>query len=61
LNSNKIEFLIVGALAVSWHGFPRYSGDVDFSSFDPQKKMRDASNPRWRNSDSVDSTSRCSI
>jgi hypothetical protein len=30
LNSNKVEYLIVGALAVSWHGFPRYSGDVDF-------------------------------
>lgn len=30
LNSNKVEYLVVGALAVSWHGFPRYSGDVDF-------------------------------
>ena len=30
LNSNKVEYLIVGALAVSWHGFPRYSGDIDF-------------------------------
>ncbi len=30
LRSNKAEFLIVGALAVSWHGFPRYSGDIDF-------------------------------
>lgn len=30
LLSNKVEFLIVGALAVSWHGFPRYSGDIDF-------------------------------
>ncbi|HYI97946.1 MAG TPA: nucleotidyl transferase AbiEii/AbiGii toxin family protein [Bryobacteraceae bacterium] len=30
LISNKVEFLIVGALAVSWHGFPRYSGDIDF-------------------------------
>jgi len=30
LNSNKVEFLIVGALAVAWHGFPRYSGDIDF-------------------------------
>jgi hypothetical protein len=30
LNSNRVEYLIVGALAVSWHGFPRYSGDVDF-------------------------------
>jgi hypothetical protein len=30
LHSNKVKFLIVGALAVSWHGFPRYSGDIDF-------------------------------
>jgi hypothetical protein len=30
LNSSKAEYLIVGALAVSWHGFPRYSGDIDF-------------------------------
>src|SRR5215207_1401366 len=30
LHSNRVEFLIVGALAVSWHGFPRYSGDIDF-------------------------------
>lgn len=29
LNSNKVEYLIVGALAVSWHGYPRYSADVD--------------------------------
>lgn len=30
LNSNRAEYLIVGAAAVSWHGFPRYSADVDF-------------------------------
>src|SRR5258708_3874097 len=30
LNSSKVEYLVVGALAVSWHGFPRYSADVDF-------------------------------
>jgi hypothetical protein len=30
LHSNRVEFLIVGAMAVSWHGFPRYSGDIDF-------------------------------
>ena len=30
LNSNEDEYLVVGALAVSWHGFPRYSGDIDF-------------------------------
>ncbi len=29
LNSNGVEYLIVGALAVSWHGYPRYSADVD--------------------------------
>ncbi len=29
LNSNEVEYLVVGALAVSWHGFPRYSADVD--------------------------------
>jgi hypothetical protein len=22
--------LVVGELAVSWHGFPRYSADIDF-------------------------------
>ena len=30
LNSSEADYLIVGALAVSWHGFPRYSADVDF-------------------------------
>ena len=29
LNSNEVEYLIVGALAVSWHGFPRYSADIE--------------------------------
>jgi hypothetical protein len=30
LNSNGVEYLVVGALAVSWHGYPRYSADIDF-------------------------------
>jgi hypothetical protein len=30
LNSNKVEYLVVGALAVSWHRYPRYSADVGF-------------------------------
>jgi hypothetical protein len=30
LNSSTVEYLVVGALAVSWHGLPRYSADVDF-------------------------------
>ncbi len=29
LNSNKVEFVVVGAFAVGWHGFPRYTGDLD--------------------------------
>jgi hypothetical protein len=30
LNSNEVDYLVVGAFAVSWHGFPRFSADVDF-------------------------------
>ena len=29
LNSNGVEFLIVGAFAVGWHGRPRLTGDID--------------------------------
>lgn len=29
LNSNKVEYVIVGAFAVSFHGYPRYTGDLD--------------------------------
>lgn len=29
LNSNQVEYLIVGAFAVAYHGFPRYTGDLD--------------------------------
>jgi hypothetical protein len=25
-----MRYPVVGALAVSWHGFPRYSADIDF-------------------------------
>ena len=39
LLSNKVEFVIVGALAVSWHGFPRYSADIDFLDA-PTPRMR---------------------
>ena len=27
LNSNQVEYLVVGAFAVAFHGFPRYIGD----------------------------------
>ena len=29
LNSNEVEYLVVGALAVSFHGYPRYTADLD--------------------------------
>lgn len=29
LSSHKVEFLIVGAHALAWHGLPRYTKDVD--------------------------------
>ncbi len=30
LNSNKVEYLVVGGYAVTAHGYPRYTGDIDF-------------------------------
>ena len=29
LNSNEVEYVVVGALAVAWHGYVRYSADLD--------------------------------
>ncbi|HEV2494348.1 MAG TPA: hypothetical protein VG204_14880 [Terriglobia bacterium] len=29
LNSNAVEYLVVGAVAVAHHGLPRYTGDLD--------------------------------
>ena len=29
LNSNGVEYLVVGAVALAHHGFPRYTGDLD--------------------------------
>ena len=29
LNLHQVEFLIVGAYAVAFHGYPRYTGDLD--------------------------------
>jgi hypothetical protein len=29
LNSNRVDYLIVGAFAVAFHGFPRYTADLD--------------------------------
>ncbi len=30
LNSHGVEYLIVGAFAVAWHGYPRFTADIDF-------------------------------
>jgi hypothetical protein len=30
LNSKQVEYLIVGGHAVAFHGYPRYTGDIDF-------------------------------
>ncbi len=29
LNSSGVEYVIVGAFALAFHGFPRYTGDID--------------------------------
>jgi len=29
LNSNEVEYLVVGAFAVAFHGFPRYTAGLD--------------------------------
>jgi hypothetical protein len=29
LNSNGVEYLIVGGHAVAFHGYPRFTGDID--------------------------------
>ena len=29
LNENKVEYLVVGGYAVTYHGYPRYTGDLD--------------------------------
>ena len=30
LNSKGVEYLLVGAFAVAWHGHPRFTADIDF-------------------------------
>ena len=29
LNEKKVEYIVVGSYAVAYHGFPRYTGDID--------------------------------
>ncbi|MGK0618647.1 hypothetical protein [Meiothermus cerbereus] len=30
LNEHEVEYLLVGGYAVGYHGYPRYTGDIDF-------------------------------
>ncbi len=30
LNSKGVEYLVIGAYAVAWHGWPRFTADIDF-------------------------------
>lgn len=42
LNEHEVEYLIVGGYAVAFHGYVRYTGDIDFFiALDPEnaKKM----------------------
>ncbi|HEY6660417.1 MAG TPA: hypothetical protein VI031_04720, partial [Pyrinomonadaceae bacterium] len=29
LNALKVRYIVVGAFAVAYHGYPRYTGDID--------------------------------
>ena len=29
LNSHEVEYVVIGAFALAWHGHPRYTGDLD--------------------------------
>ena len=29
LNANGVEYVVVGAFAVAWHGYPRFTADID--------------------------------
>jgi hypothetical protein len=41
LNDNKVQYLIVGGYAVAYHGYPRYTKDVDvWISADPKNAVR---------------------
>jgi hypothetical protein len=45
LNSNGVEYVVVGAVALAYHGFPRYTGDLDVlvrNSSDNSKRLESA-------------------
>src|SRR5476651_51275 len=37
LNKHRVKYLVIGGYAVGYHGYPRYTGDVDiFIAVSPQ-------------------------
>ena len=32
LNSNRVDYLVVGAFAVAWYGYPRFTADLDIQT-----------------------------
>ena len=41
LNAHKVEYMIVGAYALAFHGVPRYTGDIDiYVRPDPENAQR---------------------
>jgi hypothetical protein len=40
LNSNEVDYLIVGAVALAYHGLPRYTGDLDIWVRSSQENAR---------------------
>jgi len=45
LNSNGVEYVVVGAVALAHHGFPRYTGDIDIlvrNSADNARRLESA-------------------
>ena len=30
LNSRKVKYIVMGGYAVAYHGYPRFTGDIDF-------------------------------
>jgi len=40
LNSSGVDYLIVGAVALAYHGSPRYTGDLDILVRDSPENAR---------------------
>ena len=46
LNAHNVDYVIVGAYALAFHGAPRFTGDIDiFVKPDPQKRREHFSRP----------------